>query len=174
MPQMIAPPSSPMLALPVTSQAESKNVQLAAAGRVEPDDIPDPQTPTEALPASKETRSFQPPTPAWVEHEALLQGFLGHLQAKLEKHALESHRAADNAVQELCTYIKGWVEGVLDKRIADAEGAKHLPYTVSISALAPQGFAVTFTIAKPSQQEVGAELMDVVQRLAENGFRPLQ
>lgn len=191
-PDAFAPPSSPMLNMPVTSHAQSVRDTLAAEGRPEPDDIPEPsmpdavdmfmasaiassvaQMPPEASRAAQEGTNT-PPTSGGTPHEALLplvDGFLGYLRGKLDDERLASFKAANTAIDDLCAYIKGWVEGVLNKKVLDQQTARLDGYGVTIQAMSPNGYPFTMTITKATKEEARAELIDTAIWLAENGCK---
>lgn len=177
----IAPPSSPML---------GNSVQDAS------DDIADPAIPPpleaalttmEASLKDKATPEMPPPLPAhFGEHEALLQGFCQHLLHRLETQGQEYYRAGSKAIDQVWHTTKEFVESLrgqnehalyqfsdtLLKMQEQGISLRHDPYTAELRLLSPNGFSVLIRIAKPSQQDLLAELKELTDWCANVGCKP--
>jgi hypothetical protein len=188
MPEMIAPPSAPMLTLDPDPT----------------DDIHDPAVPeplTQALQKPQERPQEPPAPPDWQQHESLLQGFLGLLQGRLkgwiedEHKALQSARATcDLEHQRLCQALEAVTtlaqQAVTTSQhtnehaqysLADAfarlqeRGVQlhHDPYTAKVTALSPQGFPITVHIAKHHVDELIGALPALMGWLAQEEYKPV-
>lgn len=160
------------------------------------DDIPDVKVPEtlvktlqDAPGGTEEAGSTepQPLTPAWQQHEALLQGFLGHVSHKLNEEVLSQSkdildvvkgaiRFIDEAAQRQSLYQDNLL-GVLANALTGLQGQglqlRHDPYTAEVQALAPQGFAVTLTVKKQDTSDLIATLQGLMQWLAQEGYKPV-
>jgi exodeoxyribonuclease V len=170
----IAPPSSPLLgqvepATPLTLEPDPFEP--------EPDDIPPVKTPQAVVDAIT-------PTAEWLNHEALLQGFMQHFQGKIEPWLRDTCKEAMSCIEDMQGYTKRLVE-VDQEKLRQAETAleqrlgttapqerqvRHDPYEIHVEALSPQGYPVSITVRKASAEELLVELPDVLGWLAENHY----
>ena len=161
----ITPPSAPMLAMPITSHAQSVKDTLAAEGRPEPDDIPEPEVPVEASRMPQEPTAPPTMSEVWREHEALAKGFLEYLQRKLDAHILDKFRVNQRALDAMCESITRQVEATLFNQ------RMYAPYSVVIQAMSPNGYPFTMTITKDTKEALRDELIDTALWLAQNGCK---
>lgn len=192
MPEMIAPPSAPML----TDMPEPR---IQGTVPDEPDDILDPPVPPSALAAAqgplKRPRKAQeplkdiPPPQVLADthqaHEALLQGFLSALQGQLRELLLSEVKNFGDTADSTLLAIRKWIDtngtpsehatyqlaGVLDKLQTQGMTLKGDPYMASLQAVTPQGFPVTITLTKQSAGELTDALGGLVGWLQQAGFR---
>jgi len=181
--------------MPVTSNAERIQATLAAEGRPEPDDIPDPQVPSETPPETPQDSPGDWAAPGgttttgdpFAGHEALLRGFCDYLQKKITTAIVEQHDGAARAVDELCSYVKGWTEMLMakmpdaTKHLSDIlahisqQGLKlqHDPYTATVKTVSPEGFPVEITLAKQDTGALISALPILTAWLREHGYTPV-
>jgi exodeoxyribonuclease V len=158
----------------------------------EPDDIPDPVVPVtlqdtlKNAPGSTQGPPGLPAVPDIALYEALLHGFCQHLQRRLDNDVMDHHRGVMRALDSVCQTVKTWIEGTTQAnehaqyQLSDAllklpqQGLRlrHDPYTVDVQAVSPQGYPITFHLAKDTAPELLAELPDVVAWLANNQYKP--
>jgi hypothetical protein len=172
MPEMMAPLPEPKPETPLTLEPDPVNP--------EPDDIPEPVTPEATVAAIT-------PTPVWAEHQALLQGFLGALMPKIDDHVKQYAKDAFQCIEDFHHYMKQQIE--LDKEkvkhvetVIDALATKmatqglqvrHDPYTVTVQTMSPQGYPLTFQMAKDNAPALMQELSGMVEWLASQGYKPV-
>lgn len=161
----IAPPSAPLLGTPPEPV------------RPEPDDIPEPVTPPAVVAAVT-------PTPAWLDHEALLQGFMQHFQSKVTAWLTDTGKDAMACVEDMHAYIKRQIEldhdkvthaeTALDKLITQAltQGLplRSDPYELQVEAVSPHGYPLRVIVRKASAEELLTELPDVMDWLAAHQY----
>lgn len=164
------PVTAPMLAMPVTSQAQRVTDQLAAEGRPEPDDIPEPEVPVEASRIVQEPATPSIPVYRPGEYEALLQGFCGHLQKKLDDHILSRYLGSESALKAMCDMVTADVKALVQSYVA-SNAARQEGYTVQIQAMSPNGYPFTLTITKATKDDARSELIDTAIWLADNGCK---
>lgn len=167
-----ADPFEPIPETPLTLEPEPVEAET------EPLDIPEPTLPPGVVAAVT-------PTPAWSEHEVLLQGALQHLQGKLNTWLHDTGKDAMACVEDMHAYIKRQIdidrdavrhaESAMDALVANVVSSgitvRQDPYQLAIEAVSPQGFPVTLTIRKATADELISDLDSVVGWLADNGYR---
>lgn len=185
-PDMIAPPSAPMLA-----QMPTPGLQTT-----EPDDIPDPPVPASARDAVQAPanpvgvpnapQAPQMPSDTFNAHEALLQGFCQHLQNRLTQFLVEESKGLLRAFESTTLTLRECLERVAQPnehaqyQLSDALlklqehgiALKGDPYRASLEALTPQGFPVTITVAKQQAGELVEALPALVGWMVEQGYKP--
>lgn len=193
-PDMIAPPSDSLL-------AESPVPLLLD------DDITDPPVPvtlttalqgsTEKKAPGKATKSPQeapgtarpaPPTPTWAEHEALLQGFCGALQAKMQEqlHAfmVADHKTMAESLNDIYLVVERRLKALNEQnehslyQFSDAllkmqehgTQVRHDPYTITVHAQSAHGFPVEVRLRKQDKGELVQETLALLDWLVQQGF----
>jgi hypothetical protein len=191
---MIAPPSAPLL-----TQTPALTLEPDHS-----DDIQDPAVPESLVQVLQEAQQAphpDTPTPAWQQHEALLQGFLGLVQGRLQAWIAEEHKAlqAARAVcdlehQRLCQGLEA-VTRLAQHAVTTAQQVNehaqyslsdavlklqergvqlhHDPYSADVQALSPQGFPVTIHVAKHEVSELIGALPALTGWLAQEGYKPV-
>jgi len=178
--------------MPVTSNAERIQATLAAEGRPEPDDIPEPETPPETLQdgpgdTTDSTGPTTPPGSTFAEHEALLKGFCDYLQKRITTAAIDQYKDGAKAVDDLCSYMKGWADMLLakmpdatrqlgetfDKLAQHGLKLQHDPYTATVQTVSPEGFPVSITLAKQDTGALISALPILTAWLREHGYTPM-
>jgi hypothetical protein len=153
----------------------------------EPDDIPEPEVPPAVVAAVSTPNSLDGSTPAWAEHEALLQGFCRHLQQRLETELLSNGTKLMQALDVMSQSMQRWIEGHLQAnehsqyQLSDAllklqeRGVqlRHDPYRADVQALSPQGFPVTIHVAKHEVSELIDALPALCGWLVQEGYKPV-
>jgi hypothetical protein len=121
------------------------------------------------------------------EHEALLQGFLHHFTKRFDEGVKDSVREITKTVDGIYEFVHHQMqiqrekaqqaETLLDtlttKAVTQGIQLRHDPYTVTVQTLSPQGFPVTLTLAKQDKGELVEELGNLVQWLAQEGYKPI-
>lgn len=130
------------------------------------DDIADPVTPPAVLQAPSS------PPPVYNAHEALLQGFCSALQAKMFAWMAEHHKAAMDITEHTWTAMVQHVDKLNQGnehaayQLANALAAiqergltvSASPYTATVQAVSPDGYAVSITVQKPEADALVEEL----------------
>jgi exodeoxyribonuclease-5 len=198
------------------SDVKPPSAPLLNADPGEPDDIPDPVVPPEALadtamaravpgvpdtapditPSQEDTSAAAvaranpaPPIPSAITaaHEPLLSGFTQYMQQKLHAMLLEESlrmsKAAEVTIASMADYCKGVLQtaAYAQNDLPDAlrqlstDGLKlvPMPYQVRISATAPGGFPVEFTLTKATAEEMISAVTGLEQWLSERGYRAM-
>lgn len=161
------------------------------------DDIADPAVP-EALGDALQA----PPPPDWQQHEALLQGFLTRLQARLhawiedEHKALQSARATcDLEHQRLCQSLETVAKLAQHAVTTSQQTNEHAqysltdafarlqdhgvsvrlhpdPYEVRVRGTSPHGYPIEIRVAKADVTELIGALPALTGWLAQEGYKP--
>lgn len=178
MPEMMAPPSAPLLNM---TPPDKSPVPLME------DDIPDvsvPETVMEAISSPVEPLSPEPPTQAWAEHEALLNGFCAALNAKctkaleetalamqdrVEKHAHDFYTGALLSQHNVNTAVKAWIEAAT----APAQTYQgRASQGATIAVYTPKGYPLTFTLVQTSQEALIEDVIKLFAWIEQAGFKP--
>jgi hypothetical protein len=128
------------------------------------------------------------PTPAWQEHSAMLQGFLGALMPKMEAHIHQYTRDAMQCIEDMHGFMKQQlavekekiqhVETVIDRLVTQVatQGLQvhHDPYEITVRAMSPGGFAVAFTLRKATVEAVMDELPALLGWLTEQRYASVE
>jgi YspA, cpYpsA-related SLOG family len=158
-----------------------------------PDDIPDPSVPdarTAALEApSAQANAPSPPEapePVWKQHEALLQGFLGHLLHRLDAELISNGKDLLRTIDAMGQSCKTWMEAfsghsehaeyqlanMIERLVIHGIQLRQDPYQVEVQALSPQGYPITLRLAKQSTAELVESLPAVLAWFEQSGYRP--
>jgi hypothetical protein len=160
----IAPPSAPLL---------PKEPPLA-----EPDDIPDPEVPSDVVEPA-------PPLSAqWREHEALLSGFCQQVQRwmlEYHKSMMQCLEATVEPVRQCLTQAAAGNEHA-QYQLSDAllkmqEGGikvQTTPYVATVHATTPQGYVLDLQMQKTAAPELVEALTALLSWLHEAGFTGVQ
>src|SRR5262249_20407776 len=153
----------------------------------DPDDIPEPEVPPAVAAAVMSASTEDAPTPAWAEHEALLQGFCQQFQKRFEREWLTSGTKLMQALDVMSQSMQRWIEGHLQAnehsqyQLSDAllklqeRGVqlRHDPYTADVTAMSPQGFGIVIHVAKHEVSELIGALPALTGWLAQEGYKPV-
>src|SRR5215470_9573672 len=148
-PEMIAPPSAPMLTLAPDPQ----------------DDIQDPAVPetlAQTLQEAQHAPHPETPTPAWQQHEALLQGFCQHLQHQITVFLVQETKGLFQTFDAMALTMRDCLAKVTESNehatyqlantLAQVQEhglpLRHDPYVATVSAISQHGFPVTIQVAK--------------------------
>jgi hypothetical protein len=194
-PEMIAPPSAPILTQtpPLVLEPDPK------------DDIQDPAVPESLGTTLQELQQGghpETPAPAWQQHESLLQGFLGLVQGRLKAWIEEEHKALQSARatcdlehQRLCQALEA-VTTLAQRAVTTSQQTNehaqysladafarlqergvslqlhHDPYQVTVHTMSPQGFPIAIQVAKSDASELISALPALTGWLAQEGYKP--
>jgi hypothetical protein len=164
----------------------------------EPEDVLDPVVPETLTKALRKSRSAEkvpetaPPADAlperFGEHEALLRAFAQHVLNHVDAALNDSTREANTAVNDLYSYVKSLIqtdqerlrhaETLLDtlttKALTEGLTLRSTPtQQLTIQTVSPQGFPVSFQLAKASIGELIAELPLATDWLSQHGYKPV-
>jgi len=127
------------------------------------------------------------PEPAWRQHEALLQGFLAHLQQRFDAELVTHATNLMKSVDSMALSVKAWIEAFAghnehaNYQLADAllklreSGLqlRHDPYEANVQALSPQGYPVQIRVVKQTTGDLVEALPALMHWLAEAGYKPV-
>jgi|SRR5215471_793214 len=124
------------------------------------------------------------PPPPWGEHEALLQGFLSHLLSRFNTEVLSNSKEVLKTLDAILVSMQAWmvareqspVQLVADlAQVLGTTGLqlRHDPYTATVKALSPEGYAVQIGIAKQDTGELINALPMLTHWLVQSGYKPL-
>jgi len=124
------------------------------------------------------------PPPPWGEHEALLQGFLSHLLGRLNTEVLSNSRDVLKTLDAILVSMQGWmtareqspvqiVEGVAKVLSTTGLQLRQDPYTATVKAMSPEGYAVEIFIAKQDTGDLITSLTLLMEWLVKSAYKPL-
>jgi len=210
-----SPPTAPFVGMPSTEQTavtpsqdpfsntalplETPDSSLLQPSVLPPDDIPEPQVPAEALqpaqvvhaqpamPLPGTTPSTLPP--GFNEHEALLNGFCQHLQARMQNAITEQYKEMNRAFDDSVAVLRQWVDKIVhtnehaNYQMSDAllklqQGGLQVatqsePYVAEVKALSKDGYMVTFRCAKLEANSLLDELEAILGYLKSHGYQAI-
>jgi YspA, cpYpsA-related SLOG family len=157
-----------------------------------PDDIPEPSLPdtlTATLDAQDAAGDMPapPPAPDWQRHEALLQGFLGHLLHRLDAELISNGKDLLRTIDAMGQSVKTWVEAfsghsehaeyqlanMIERLMIHGMQLRQDPYQVEVQALSPQGYTVTLRLAKQTTPDLIESLPALLTWLEQQGYTPV-
>lgn len=154
----------------------------------EPDDIPEPAVPEAVRAAIGSPDSQDAPTPAWAQHEALLQGFCQHLQHQITVFLVQETKGLFQTFDAMAVTMRDCLAKVTESnehatyQLANALAQvqehgltlRHDPYVASVIAVSQQGYPVRITLAKSETTDLITALPLLLTWLQEQGYKAVE
>jgi|SRR5215471_5583610 len=170
-----------------TSMTETKKDAVESPIPMLEDDIADVPVPATLAKTLQDAPGQAIPPPPWGEHEALLQGFLGHLLGCIQREVLHESRdilelvkatirlidTAASKQAEINDHAQYQLSDALTKLQTQGLQVRQDPYTATVRAMSPEGYAVEIGIAKQDTGDLINALPMLTNWLMQSGYKPL-
>ena len=151
------------------------------------DDIADAPVPATLAKTLQDAPGQAIPPPPWGEHEALLQGFLGHLLGCIQREVLNESRdilelvkatirlidSAASKQADINEHAQYQLSDALTKLQTQGVQLRQDPYTATVKAISPEGFEVQIGIVKQETGDLINALPLLTNWLMQSGYKPL-
>ena len=121
------------------------------------------------------------------EHEAILQAFCTHLLQRFDTAVNASVKDLSKGADEIYGFVhqqlqiqrekaqhaETYLDTLTTQAVTQGIQLRSDPYSVTVQTMSPQGFPVTLALHKQDKGELVEELGNMVQWLAQHGYKPV-